>query len=542
MQNKLSHWLSVMALVFLASPSVQAKEFTWNKFGYSTVNEIGSQGQIKRNLYSTPQDVCNEYNGNARSLVAKSCFNPRLIGDYFCVNPAYASYACNGVDYVYSDTHEYIKSICTKTPNPVLSTQVRGATGQVGYNFSTGKCNCFGGTGSNTPDNSRPELYPDLDTGMCYDQPSLQISVSRDTYKPSEVDKPVGITLHVLRGDGTRLTNVELRLSVATTDGQAGVLSAPVGVTDGDGYVTVQYTFPTTFFNKKVDTIFVNCDVCSNEVVTFDMKMAPTVVGFFNGVWNTEKQANDSLKALKVQTNAIRGKLATKYELFYNQTGCGAAGATCLQDVAEVFALRSLELDGVMVNRWELFWDMLAGRHTSPSSNAGGLLGLLGSIASGFAQLLDSTFNAMLGQVFAGYSYLLSNPPTSSDVANHLTKLQDYADKDHSFVLVAHSQGNLFVNKAFDGLKASRPEAAAKVVHIAPASPTLRGDYVLADIDLVINGLRTQGITSVPPANIALPAARADASGHTLTNTYLDATRAALARIKAMLKTVLTSL
>jgi hypothetical protein len=79
-------------------------------------------------------------------------------------------------------------------------------------------------------------------------------------------------------------------------------------------------------------------------------------------------------------------------------------------------------------------------------------------------------------------------------------------------------------------------------VHIAPASPTLRGDYILADIDLVINGLRAQGITSVPPANIALPAARADASGHTLTNTYLDAARAALARIKAMLKTALTSL
>jgi len=43
------------------------------------------------------------------------------------------------------------------------------------------------------------------------------------------------------------------------------------------------------------------------------------------------------------------------------------------------------------------------------------------------------------------------------------------------------------------------------VVHVAPASPTLRGRYVLADIDVVINGLRLSGINSVQPINILLP-------------------------------------
>ena len=79
------------------------------------------------------------------------------------------------------------------------------------------------------------------------------------------------------------------------------------------------------------------------------------------------------------------------------------------------------------------------------------------------------------------------------------------------------------------------------MVHVAPASPTLRGPYLLADIDLVINGLRLQGINSVPSANIALAYSASDATGHGLVATYLDQVRPALARIKAMIQTALLS-
>lgn len=127
-------------------------------------------------------------------------------------------------------------------------------------------------------------------------------------------------------------------------------------------------------------------------------------------------------------------------------------------------------------------------------------------------------------------------------MGNHLAKLRGYADDDFTMVLIAHSQGNLFVNTAYDGVRSARPTVQARVVHVAPASPTLRGDYVLADIDLVINGLRTQGINSVPAANISLPYSGVDASGHTLVATYLDITRAALERVKSMTKTALMSL
>ncbi|WP_088955049.1 hypothetical protein [Variovorax sp. HW608] len=122
------------------------------------------------------------------------------------------------------------------------------------------------------------------------------------------------------------------------------------------------------------------------------------------------------------------------------------------------------------------------------------------------------------------------------------SKAQGLADENYSFVLIAHSQGNLFVNSAYDGLRSSHPDTAAGVVHVAPASPTLRGEHLLADIDLVINGLRVQGINSVAANNINLPASKSDLSGHTLVGTYLDAARAAREKINGMVQAVLGKL
>lgn len=91
-------------------------------------------------------------------------------------------------------------------------------------------------------------------------------------------------------------------------------------------------------------------------------------------------------------------------------------------------------------------------------------------------------------------------------------------------------------------MRAARPDAVAQVVHVAPASPTLRGDYVLASIDLVINALRLTGANSVPPANITIGPSRADASGHGFEPTYLDITRGAYSRTRNLIAHSLESL
>ena len=65
---------------------------------------------------------------------------------------------------------------------------------------------------------------------------------------------------------------------------------------------------------------------------------------------------------------------------------------------------------------------------------------------------------------------------------------------------------------------------------------------MLADIDLVINGLRVQGINSVAPNNINLAVSKSDLSGHTLVGTYPDRARAARERINSMVQAVLGAL
>ena len=79
------------------------------------------------------------------------------------------------------------------------------------------------------------------------------------------------------------------------------------------------------------------------------------LLGFFNGVWNTKKEAERSLEVMK-QQNFLgpdwRGA-PIRYELFYNQSCKSVAGGACLQDVAEVFRQRSAEIDGLLDRRWE---------------------------------------------------------------------------------------------------------------------------------------------------------------------------------------------
>jgi hypothetical protein len=237
-----------------------------------------------------------------------------------------------------------------------------------------------------------------------------------------------------------------------------------------------------------------------------------------------------------------------KHNLFYNQTACGSAWygkVSCLEDVAEVFEQRAKELDGVFADRWEVFWDILAGRHMSDGSLTGRLMSLLGNGANALLQWLDSTANAFLNQLASAVLKLITlftNSPTYENQADHLTRLTEHADRGSGFVLVAHSQGNLFVNSAYDALMAAKPNAEAKVVHVAPASPTLRGEHILADIDLVINGLRTTGINTVPPANVVLPTSSRDVTGHGFEPTYMDKARAAYARTKALITNSLQAL
>jgi len=260
-------------------------------------------------------------------------------------------------------------------------------------------------------------------------------------------------------------------------------------------------------------------------------------VGFFNGVWNDELGAQNGMQSLRAIVGDTFKDEPVQYETFYNHTG-SAVGSTFMQDIAEVFIQRAREIDstGLLEQRWELLWEAVFDsdrttwqRLTASISNAGPVLSAL------YADIITKSA--------AGWSLMLSNPPTAVDSAVHRARLETLTLLGQKLLLVAHSQGNLFVNPAYDFAVARAPQSSIASYHIAPASSTLRGTHRLADIDLVINALRLQGLSTIPAINLNLPTdLLADATGHQLVPTYLDPRRPGRATIKSDLESRLNSL
>ena len=205
-----------------------------------------------------------------------------------------------------------------------------------------------------------------------------------------------------------------------------------------------------TKHNKLLHAIFIVVFILSQNAaaaaatVTNDLCLATGyTLGFFNGVWNSPAQAGDGLAALRDLKGATFNNEPIQYEAFYNHTGT-SAGGTGLQDLAEVFEQRALEIDstGELGKRWEFFWESLSGDKTYLQK----IVDIFPNAGSLFSQL----YTDMSSKIAAGWAYLLSNPPTEADYASHDTRLDALALQKQKLMLVAHSQGNLFVNHAYD--------------------------------------------------------------------------------------------
>lgn len=275
------------------------------------------------------------------------------------------------------------------------------------------------------------------------------------------------------------------------------------------------------------------------------------LVGLFNGVWNTRKDAEASLDVIKADNfvgQQYRGA-PVKHQLFYNQSGCNRSSVACLEDVAEVFIQRSAELDQLLERRWEFFWEQVTGQADTSQSFASLLRSRVLNGAQALVEWFDAYATAARATVKISSARMLANPPTSADAAMHMADLIADGKQGYRAVLVAHSQGNLFVNAAYDGYLAHAREGgsaigedtnyvAAKVVHVAPAATRLIGPHVLAEIDLVIDALRGVDGGPVAPSTLGrevMPPSLSEPSGHALVATYLDSQRRAREDIRQLI-------
>lgn len=249
-------------------------------------------------------------------------------------------------------------------------------------------------------------------------------------------------------------------------------------------------------------------------------------LGFFNGVDNTFNEASISLVVLQRLVGDTYRDEPIQAEVFYNHT------QGLKKDLEEVFEQRANELDpsGQLAKRKELLFDVNSG--DMPLTNK--LLETYPAAGGGIEQMkqgmTDRTVTALARQT--------SSPLTLADYQKHNARLDTLAIHKQKLMLVAHSQGNLFVNQAYDHIVPVITNKSVKVLHVAPASRTQRGNYLLADIDTIIHRL-----DDIPDDNLILPVRIfRDVSGHKFVETYLDLTRGGPSMIHGLIGRALSEL
>ncbi|EKO3640658.1 hypothetical protein P0F27_002931 [Vibrio metschnikovii] len=255
-----------------------------------------------------------------------------------------------------------------------------------------------------------------------------------------------------------------------------------------------------------------------------DCEVKGYTIGFFNGVATNEQTAREGLAKIEATINIHQYKGETvDYRLFYNDSKVDDGMFDVLGDFAEVFDQRTQELEQKQFEYWEAFWEIVNERQT------GSIMNRLVSIFSELRDLVTNQLSVILNSTIKSFLQTLSSllgttPHTEMVRMQHSLINDDLSWKGRKLIYIAHSQGNLWVNESYhnilnqDGYDSSN----VKVIHIAPASPMINGDYILSTKDIVINGLNLTGIGSVPKPNFTAIESGGDRLGHGLSEVYLS--------------------
>lgn len=202
------------------------------------------------------------------------------------------------------------------------------------------------------------------------------------------------------------------------------------------------------------------------------------------------------------------------YRRFYNPT------AGLLGDLAESFRQKERETPEIR-GQWELIWQALRGRTSDRI--------LPGSPQDLALQFLRQT----VADAAKRYTeQVIRQAPDQALVHSMVTQMNALILERRKILAVAHSQGNLFLNAVYDRVKPSLTTESLKTVHVAPASATVRGPYVLNSKDLIIGAIGSSlGFTQGPNVDVPFRPLE-DPTGHFMLETYLNASLPAYPLVK----------
>jgi hypothetical protein len=250
------------------------------------------------------------------------------------------------------------------------------------------------------------------------------------------------------------------------------------------------------------------------------------VIGYINGLSTDPIGAQDGVDALSAIYGTQYNSQPVSYTLFYAPTD------GLMQDVVNAFAQRVASSPG-LTDRWELIWDTLDGGGGAISDLAIAENPSLNSLVSD----LKTTF---LNGVSSNVKNLNSNKEFQPAVDQFASALTTYYTQQKKTLVVAHSQGNVYLNAAYDAVKPQLKTDSLRTVEVATPTATVRdpqGRYVTSTTDLVIQALALT-LGNVEPANTDGPILAALSSdtgyGHKFVDIYMNPNYKLLPAIKAL--------
>ena len=250
------------------------------------------------------------------------------------------------------------------------------------------------------------------------------------------------------------------------------------------------------------------------------------VIGYINGLSTDPIGAQDGVDALSAIYGTQYNNQPVSYTLFYAPTD------GLMQDVVNAFAKRVASSPG-LTDRWELIWDTLDGGGGAISDLAIAENPSLNSLVSD----LKTTF---LNGVSSNVKNLNSNTEFQPAVDQFASAMTTYYTQQKKTLVVAHSQGNVYLNAAYDAVKPQLKSDSLRTVEVATPTATVRdpqGRYVTSTTDLVIQALALT-LGNVEPANTDGPILAALSSdtgyGHKFVDIYMNPNYKLLPAIKAL--------
>jgi len=250
------------------------------------------------------------------------------------------------------------------------------------------------------------------------------------------------------------------------------------------------------------------------------------VIVYINGLSTDPIGAQDGVDVLSANYGTQYNKQPVSYTLFYPPTD------GLMQDVVNAFAQRVKSSPG-LTDRWELIWDTLDGGGGAISDLAIAENPSLNSLVSD----LKTTF---LNGVSSNVKNVNANKEFQPAVDQFASALTTYYTQQKKTLVVAHSQGNVYLNAAYDAVKPQLKTDSLRTVAVATPAATVRdpqGRYVTSTTDLVIQAVAL-ALGNVEPANTDGPILAALSSdtgyGHKFVDIYMDPSYKLLPAIKAL--------